>query len=56
MTNTNRESYKGNTLHYRREYRSYSLTYFVKTLLSVIIMGKSPAESTSYYRIRKTNK
>lgn len=40
----------------KREYRPASLSYFIKSLLSVIITGESPVRTMSHYRIRKTKK
>jgi hypothetical protein len=47
---------KENIKIYRTGHHPSSLSYFLKSLVSVIVMGKSPSGSVGYYRIRKTSK
>ncbi|HLK26953.1 MAG TPA: hypothetical protein VKT28_00125 [Puia sp.] len=56
MSKTNLHFNKEKVSSYRSNYRSSSISYFMKSLLSVIVMGKSPVGSVSYYRIKKTSK
>ncbi|MBS1947966.1 MAG: hypothetical protein JST47_09380 [Bacteroidetes bacterium] len=56
MANINMQSNSKISDSCRNSIKTTSIPFFLKSLLSVIVMGKSPADSIGYYRIKKTNK
>jgi hypothetical protein len=57
MANTNHHYNKEKARIYREAYRrSFRISYFIRSLLSVILMGQAPMGGIRYYRIKKSAK